>query len=387
METAVVIDALRTPVAKACPREGWYRDVRSDDLSADLIRELVGRNKLDPALVEDVKWGCCQQQGEQAFDIARTAALLAGLPVETTGVTIHRNCASSLEAIHLAAMSIQTGNEDVQIAGGVEHMDHVPMMKDVDPSQRLYARHSKAIMNMGLTAENLAQLYGISREEQDAFAVRSHHLAAAAQDRGEFESELSSPVGRVLSGRKVRITRDQCVRADSSVEDLAKLRPVFLRDGTGTVTAGSSSPLSVGAAALLMMSSRRAGELGLKPIAQVVSHAVAGVAPEIMGIGPVPATQQALKRAGLALGDIGCIELNEAFAAQSLAVLREWGVSDEKVNTRGGAIAIGHPLGGSGARIATTLLHRMRSEGQALGLATMCVGMGQGSAAIFKLVE
>ena len=387
METAVVIDALRTPVAKACPREGWYRDVRSDDLSADLIRELVGRNKLDPALVEDVKWGCCQQQGEQAFDIARTAALLAGLPVETTGVTIHRNCASSLEAIHLAAMSIQTGNEDVQIAGGVEHMDHVPMMKDVDPSQRLYARHSKAIMNMGLTAENLAQQYGISREEQDAFAVRSHHLAAAAQDRGEFESELSSPVGRDLSGRKVRITRDQCVCADSSVEDLAKLRPVFLRDGTGTVTAGSSSPLSVGAAALLMMSSRRAGELGLKPIAQVVSHAVAGVAPEIMGIGPVPATQQALKRAGLALGDIGCIELNEAFAAQSLAVLREWGVSDEKVNTRGGAIAIGHPLGGSGARIATTLLHRMRSEGQALGLATMCVGMGQGSAAIFKLVE
>lgn len=387
METAVVIDALRTPVAKACPREGWYRDVRSDDLSADLIRELVGRNKLDPALVEDVKWGCCQQQGEQAFDIARTAALLAGLPVETTGVTIHRNCASSLEAIHLAAMSIQTGNEDVQIAGGVEHMDHVPMMKDVDPSQRLYARHSKAIMNMGLTAENLAQLYGISREEQDAFAVRSHHLAAAAQDRGEFESELSSPVGRDLSGLKVRITRDQCVRADSSVEDLAKLRPVFLRDGTGTVTAGSSSPLSVGAAALLMMSSRRAEELGLKPIAQVVSHAVAGVAPEIMGIGPVPATQQALKRAGLALGDIGCIELNEAFAAQSLAVLREWGVSDEKVNTRGGAIAIGHPLGGSGARIATTLLHRMRSEGQALGLATMCVGMGQGSAAIFKLVE
>lgn len=387
METAVVIDALRTPVAKACPREGWYRDVRSDDLSADLIRELVGRNKLDPALVEDVKWGCCQQQGEQAFDIARTAALLAGLPVETTGVTIHRNCASSLEAIHLAAMSIQTGNEDVQIAGGVEHMDHVPMMKDVDPSQRLYARHSKAIMNMGLTAENLAQQYGISREEQDAFAVRSHHLAAAAQDRGEFESELSSPVGRDLSGLKVRITRDQCVRADSSVEDLAKLRPVFLRDGTGTVTAGSSSPLSVGAAALLMMSSRRAGELGLKPIAQVVSHAVAGVAPEIMGIGPVPATQQALKRAGLALGDIGCIELNEAFAAQSLAVLREWGVSDEKVNTRGGAIAIGHPLGGSGARIATTLLHRMRSEGQALGLATMCVGMGQGSAAIFKLVE
>ena len=387
METAVVIDALRTPVAKACPREGWYRDVRSDDLSADLIRELVGRNKLDPALVEDVKWGCCQQQGEQAFDIARTAALLAGLPVETTGVTIHRNCASSLEAIHLAAMSIQTGNEDVQIAGGVEHMDHVPMMKDVDPSQRLYARHSKAIMNMGLTAENLAQLYGISREEQDAFAVRSHHLAAAAQDRGEFESELSSPVGRDLSGLKVRITRDQCVRADSSVEDLAKLRPVFLRDGTGTVTAGSSSPLSVGAAALLMMSIRRAEELGLKPIAQVVSHAVAGVAPEIMGIGPVPATQQALKRAGLALGDIGCIELNEAFAAQSLAVLREWGVSDEKVNTRGGAIAIGHPLGGSGARIATTLLHRMRSEGQALGLATMCVGMGQGSAAIFKLVE
>ncbi len=387
METAVVIDALRTPVAKACPLEGWYRDVRSDDLSAELIKELISRNSLDPAWVEDVKWGCCQQQGEQGFDVARTAALIAGLPVETTGVTIHRNCASSLEAINLAAMSIQTGNEDVQIAGGVEHMDHVPMMKDVDPSQRLYTRHSRAIMNMGLTAENLAHQHGISREEQDAFAVRSHQLAAAAQGRGEFETEFSSPMGRDESGCKAKVTRDQCVRTDSSVENLAKLRPVFLRDGTGTVTAGSSSPLSVGAAALLMMSSRRANELGLEPMAEVVSHAVAGVAPEVMGIGPVPATHKALQRAGLILGDVGCIELNEAFAVQSLAVLRELGISDANVNTRGGAIAIGHPLGASGARIATTLLHRMRAEGQTFGLATMCVGMGQGSATIFKLVE
>ena len=387
METAVVIDALRTPVAKACPLEGWYRDVRSDDLSAELIKELISRNSLDPAWVEDVKWGCCQQQGEQGFDVARTAALIAGLPVETTGVTIHRNCASSLEAINLAAMSIQTGNEDVQIAGGVEHMDHVPMMKDVDTSQRLYTRHSRAIMNMGLTAENLAHQHGISREEQDAFAVRSHQLAAAAQGRGEFETEFSSPMGRDESGCKAKVTRDQCVRTDSSVENLAKLRPVFLRDGTGTVTAGSSSPLSVGAAALLMMSSRRANELGLEPMAEVVSHAVAGVAPEVMGIGPVPATHKALHRAGLILGDVGCIELNEAFAVQSLAVLRELGISDANVNTRGGAIAIGHPLGASGARIATTLLHRMRAEGQTFGLATMCVGMGQGSATIFKLVE
>ena len=387
METAVVIDALRTPVAKACPREGWFRDVRSDDLSAGLIRELVARNSIDPALVEDVKWGCCQQQGEQGFDIARTAVLLAGLPVETAGVTIHRNCASSLEAINLAAMSIMSGFEDVRIAGGVEHMDHVPMMKDVDPSQRLYMRYSKAIMNMGLTAENLAQQYAISREEQDAFAVRSHQLAAAANGRGEFEQELSSPWGRDESGRKVRINRDQCVRADSSVEDLAKLRPVFLKDGTGTVTAGSSSPLSVGAAALLIMSERKATELGLKPMAKVVSHAVAGVDPEVMGIGPVPATHKALERAGLTLEDVGCIELNEAFAAQSLAVLRELGVGEKKVNVRGGAIAIGHPLGGSGARIATTLLHRMRSENQALGLATMCVGMGQGSATLFELVQ
>lgn len=387
METAVVIDALRTPVAKACPREGWFRDVRSDDLSAGLIRELVARNSIDPALVEDVKWGCCQQQGEQGFDIARTAVLLAGLPVETAGVTIHRNCASSLEAINLAAMSIMSGFEDVQIAGGVEHMDHVPMMKDVDPSQRLYMRYSKAIMNMGLTAENLAQQYAISREEQDAFAVRSHQLAAAAYGRGEFEQELSSPWGRDESGRKVQINRDQCVRADSSVEDLAKLRPVFLKDGTGTVTAGSSSPLSVGAAALLIMSERKATELGLKPMAKVVSHAVAGVDPEVMGIGPVPATHKALERAGLTLEDVGCIELNEAFAAQSLAVLRELGGGEKKVNARGGAIAIGHPLGGSGARIATTLLHRMRSENQALGLATMCVGMGQGAATLFELVQ
>jgi acetyl-CoA acyltransferase len=387
METAVVIDALRTPVAKACPREGWFRNVRSDDLSAGLIRDLVARNSIDPALVEDVKWGCCQQQGEQGFDIARTAVLLAGLSIETTGVTIHRNCASSLEAINLAAMSIMSGFEDVQIAGGVEHMDHVPMMKDVDPSQRLYTRHSKAIMNMGLTAENLAQQYAISREEQDTFAVRSHQLATAAYDRGEFEPELSSPWGRDESGRKVRINRDQCVRADSSVEDLAKLRPVFLKDGTGTVTAGSSSPLSVGAAALLMMSERKATELGLQPMAKVVSHAVAGVDPEVMGIGPVPATHKALERAGLTLEDVGCIELNEAFAAQSLAVLRELGIGEKKVNARGGAIAIGHPLGGSGARIATTLLHRMRSENQALGLATMCVGMGQGSATLFELVQ
>ena len=290
------------------------------------------------------------------------------------------------------------GESKLCLAGGMENMSSVPhylkgrngvKFGNIAVQDGMLLDGLTDVYNgthMGNCAELCAREKAITREEQDAFAVRSHHLAAAAQDRGEFESELSSPVGRDLSGRKVRITRDQCVRADSSVEDLAKLRPVFLRDGTGTVTAGSSSPLSVGAAALLMMSSRRAGELGLKPIAQVVSHAVAGVAPEIMGIGPVPATQQALKRAGLALGDIGCIELNEAFAAQSLAVLREWGVSDEKVNTRGGAIAIGHPLGMSGVRIVSAALHEMARTDARYALCTMCIGVGQGIATVIERV-
>jgi acetyl-CoA acyltransferase len=386
MKNAVVIDAVRTPIGRASADKGYFRDVRSEDLSAHLMQALLKRTGIAPKEIEDVRWGCVMQQGEQAFDIARIAAMVAGLPPETAGVTINRNCASSLQAINDAAMSVLAGCEDVQIAGGVEHMEHVPMTKGYDPCPSLFRHHSEAIMNMGLTAEYLAAKYRISREKQDAFALRSHQNAAKATDAGEFKNEIIPTWGRDDSGRKVLLTTDQCIRRDTSLESLSGLPPAFNPDG-GSVTAGNSSPINVGAAALLIMSEEKARELGLKPIARVRAMAVAGVNPEEMGIGPVPATQKALKRAGLTLDQIDCFEFNEAFAVQVLSVLKLLGVSDEKVNLRGGAIAIGHPLGASGARIATTLLHRMRDQGAKLGLATMCIGQGQGCTTIFERFE
>ena len=383
MRNAVVIDAVRTPVGRASADKGYFRDVRAEDLSAHVMQALVERTGHRPAVIEDVRWGCVQQQGEQGFDVARIAALVAGLPIETGGVTINRNCASSLQAINDAAMSIAADCEDVQIAGGVEHMDHVPMSKDYNPCPGLFRRHSEAIMNMGLTAEYLAVKYRIPRGKQDEFALRSHQLAAEATDAGEFNAEIIPTWGRDEAGRKVLLTTDQCIRRDTSLEALAALPPAFNPAG-GSVTAGNSSPINVGAAALLMMSEEKARELGLKPMARIRAMAVAGVNPEEMGIGPVPAVHKALKRAGLTLDEIDCIELNEAFAVQVLSVLKLLGIDEEKVNTRGGAIAIGHPLGASGARIATTLLHRMRDQGAKLGLATMCVGQGQGVATIFE---
>jgi acetyl-CoA acyltransferase len=383
MRNAVVIDAVRTPIGRAAADKGYYRDVRSEDLSAHIIRALVERTGIEPHLIEDVRWGCVQQQGEQGFDIARIAALVAGLPIETGGVTVNRNCASSLQAINDSAMNIAAHCEDIQIAGGVEHMDHVPMTKDYNPSPGLFRRHGEAIMNMGLTAEYLAAKYRIPRGPQDEFALRSHHLAAAATDRGDFAREVVPTWGRDEQGRKVLLTQDQCIRRDTSLEALAALPPAFNPAG-GSVTAGNSSPINVGAAALLIMSEERAGALGLKPMARIRAMAVAGVDPAEMGIGPVPAVHKALERAGLKMDDIDCVELNEAFAVQVLAVLKRLGLGLEKVNTRGGAIAIGHPLGASGARITTTLLHRMRDEGAKLGLATMCVGQGQGVATIFE---
>jgi acetyl-CoA acyltransferase len=383
MRHAVVIDAVRTPVGRASADKGYFRDVRSEDLSAHVMNALLARTGLAPKLVEDVRWGCVMQQGEQGFDIARIAALVAGLPEETGGVTINRNCASSLQAINDAAMSVAAGCEDVQIAGGVEHMDHIPMSKDYNPCPSLFRRHSEAIMNMGLTAEYLAAKYRIPRDKQDEFALRSHQLAAKATQAGEFKNEVIPTWGRDDAGRKVLLTADQCIRPDSSLETLAALPPAFNPEG-GSVTAGNSSPINVGAAALLVMSEDRAKELGLKPMAKIRAMAVAGVNPEEMGIGPVPSTQKALKRAGLTLDQIDCIELNEAFAVQVLSVLKLLGLKEDKVNTRGGAIAIGHPLGASGARIATTLLHRMRDQGAKLGLATMCIGQGQGVTTIFE---
>jgi acetyl-CoA acyltransferase len=383
MRHAVIVDAVRTPVARASGDKGFYRDVRSEDLSAHIIRALLERNPIDPNLIEDVRWGCVQQQGEQGFDVGRIAALVANLPVTVAGVTVNRNCGSSLTAINDAATSVMAGIEDIQIAGGVEHMDHVPMNKDYNPCPSLFHRHSEAIMHMGLTAEYLARKYRIGRRPQDEFAVRSHLLAAQANDSGQFASEIVPTWGRDDSGRKTMISTDQGIRPDTSVEALAALPPAFNPAG-GSVTAGNSSPLNVGAAGLLIMSDTRAKELGLTPIARIRAMAVAGVAPEEMGIGPVPAVTKALARAGLKLDDIDCIELNEAFAVQVLAVMHLLKMNPEKVNTRGGAIALGHPLGASGARIATTLLHRMKDENATLGLATMCVGQGQGAATIFE---
>ncbi len=383
MRHAVVIDAVRTPVGRASADKGIFRDVRAEDLSAGVIRALVERSKVDPGLIEDVRWGCVQQQGEQGFDVARIAALVAGLPIEVGGVTVNRNCGSSLQAINDAAMSVAALCEDVQIAGGVEHMDHVPMTKDYNPSPSLIRRHGEAIMHMGLTAEYLAAKYRISRKRQDEFALRSHQLAAAATDSGKFRGEILPTWGRDDRGRKVLLDSDQCIRRDTSIESLGALAPAFNPAG-GSVTAGNSSPINVGAAALLVMSEDKARDLGLRPMAKIRSMAVAGVDPSEMGIGPVPAVHKALARAGITLADIDCIELNEAFAVQVLSVLKLLGLTDEKVNTRGGAIAIGHPLGASGARIATTLLHRMRDEGARFGLATMCIGQGQGVATIFE---
>jgi len=385
MRHAVIVEAVRTPIGRAHPEKGMFRDVRADDLSADLMRGLLEHVGLPASEVEDIQWGCVKQQGEQGYDVARQAALIAGLPIEVGGVTVNRNCGSSLQAINSAAQSIAANCEDIQIAGGVEHMHHLPMEAGFDPSPRLLFRHSPAVYNMGLTAENLALKYKIGRKEQDEFALRSHRRAAEATDTGKFAKEVIPTWGRDEEGRKKLLTEDQCIRRDTSLEALAALKPVFMPQG-GTVTAGNSSPLNVGAAAVLVMSEERAKELGLKPKARIRAMAVAGVDPSVMGIGPVPATHKALERAGLKLDDIDLIEINEAFAAQTLAVIKLLKANPEKVNVRGGAIAIGHPLGASGARIATTLIHAMENTGARLGLATMCIGAGQGIATIFERI-
>ena len=385
MRHAVVIEAVRSPVGRAHPEKGMYRDVRADDLSADIMKALLDKARVPAALVEDIHWGCVKQEKEQGYDVARMAALIAGFPIEVGGATVNRNCGSSLQAIHQAAQSIAARCEDIQIAGGVEHMHHIPMEAGFDPSPRFLYRHSRATLNMGLTAENLAQRYRIGRKEQDAFALRSHRLAAEATDSGAFAREIIPTWGRDAAGRKQIMKEDECIRRDSSLESLAALAPVFMPEG-GSVTAGNASPLNVGSAALLIMSEERAKELGLAPKVKVRAMAVAGVDPSVMGIGPVPATHKALERAGLKLSDIDLIEINEAFAAQTLAVIKLLEADPARVNVRGGALAIGHPLGASGARIATTLIHAMQDRKAQFGLATMCIGAGQGIATIFEAV-
>lgn len=385
MRHAVIIDAVRTPIARAHAEKGYYRDVRSDDLSADLMNALIQRVGIPSNLIEDIHWGCVKQEKEQGYDVARMAAVIAGLPIEVGGVTVNRNCGSSLQAINQAAQSIAASCEDVQIAGGVEHMHHIPMEAGFDPSPRFFYRNSPATLNMGLTAENLALRYKISRKEQDEFALRSHQRAGQATDSGAFAREVIPTWGRDEEGRRKLFAEDQCIRRDTTLEALGALKPAFVPD-VGTVTAGNASPLNAGAAALLVMSEEKARALSLKPKVRVKAMAVAGVDPSVMGIGPVPATHKALERAKLKLEDIDLIEINEAFAAQTLAVIKLLKANPEKVNVRGGATAIGHPLGASGARIATTLIHAMLDRKAKFGLATMCIGAGQGIATIFEAV-
>ena len=385
MKSPVIVDCCRTAIGRSSAEKGVFRYVRSDDLAAAVVKAVIERTGIDPAAIEDVVLGNTQQQREQGFNIARIVALMAGLPSTAAGATINRLCGSSLQALNQAAHSIIAGGEDVQIVGGLEHMQHIPIDAGVDFNPKLFHATSKGALHMGFTAEFLAQTQGISREAQDAFAFASHQKAAAATEKKEFAAEIIPVWGHDEAGNPLEVTIDQCIRADTSLEALAALKPAFM-PGIGTVTAGNSSPLNDGAAALLMMSEDRAKALGLKPLVRVRSTAVAGVDPAVMGTGPVPATQKALERAGLKLSDLDLVELNEAFASQSLACIHMLGLDEAKVNIRGGAIAIGHPLGASGARISTTLIHTMIDRDATLGLATMCIGIGQGIATIFERV-
>jgi acetyl-CoA acyltransferase len=383
MKRAVIIDCVRTPIGRANKDKGVFREVRSDDLAVQVVQSLVERTGIDPGEIEDVVLGNTQQQGEQGLNAARVVGLMAGLSTHTGGTTVNRLCGSSLQAINQASHAIMAGFEDVQIVGGLEHMQHIPMDAGIDLNPKLFTRTSKGALAMGVTAEFLAQTQGISREEQDAFAVRSHQLAAAAQARGDFKREMLPVWGRDEEGNRILVDRDQCVRPDASMESLAALKPAFM-PGLGTVTAGNSSPLNDGAAALLVMSEDKAKSLGLKPLVRIVATAVVGVDPAVMGTGPVPATKKALERAGLKLSDIDIVELNEAFAAQAIACMRMLKLDPEKVNVRGGSIAIGHPLGASGARITSTLVNAMVDRQAHFGLTTMCIGVGQGIATIFE---
>ncbi|MDX1944442.1 MAG: acetyl-CoA C-acyltransferase FadA [Pirellulaceae bacterium] len=385
MKAAVIVDCVRTPIGRAHKEKGWFRDTRSDDLAAICVRALVERTGIDPAEIEDVVFGNTQQTGEQGLNAARNIALLAGLPVSTGGATINRLCGSSLQALNQAAHAIAAGFEDVQIVGGFEHMQHLPMDHGLDINPKLFQRTSKAALLMGVTAEFLAQTLDISRADQDTFALASHHKAAAAHAAGQFAREIVPTYAKGEDGQRFLATGDQCVRSDTSLAALAALDPAFMPK-IGTVTAGNSSPLNDGAAALLVMSEAKAKSLGLTPLARVRATAIAGVEPCVMGTGPIPAVQKVLKRAGLSLADIDLVELNEAFAAQALACIRGLKLDEGKVNVRGGAIAIGHPLGASGARIATTLVNAMRDRNATHGIATMCIGLGQGIATVLERV-
>ena len=386
MTEVVIVDAVRTAMGRS--KNGQFRNVRAEELSAELIKAILKRNEaLKPAEIDDVVWGCVQQTLEQGFNIARNASLLAGLPHTVPGQTVNRLCGSSMSAIHIAASNVLAGQGDVYLCGGVEHMGHVPMNHGVDFSPAISLQTAKAAGMMGLTAELLGKLNGISREDQDRFALTSHQRAVAAQASGVNADQVVPIRAHDPDGKLFMTTNDEVARADASLEGLGGLRPAF--DPRGTVTAGNSSALSDGASCVLVMSAEKAKALGLQPMVKIRGMGWAGCDPSIMGRGPVPATQQALKKAGVELSDIDYFELNEAFAAQSLAVLNELKLLDKQdvINVRGGASALGHPLGCSGARITGNLAHIMREKDAELGVATMCIGLGQGVATILERVH
>ena len=384
--TPVVVACCRTAIGRAHAERGLFRHMRGDELAAAVLRAVVERSGVDPATIDDVILGVTQQRGERGGNAARTAALLAGLPFTAAGTTVNRLCGSGLEAIARAAQAIAAGAENVHVVGGVEHMHHLPMDAALDIHPQIFSRSSKGMLSMGLTAEHLAAAQGISRQAQEAYALDSHRKAAVAADAGLFDDELVTVLGHDEAGGLVAATRDQSIRGDTSLEAMAALEPAFLPK-LGTVTAATSAPLSDGAAALVVMQEAEAARQGLVPLARIVATAVAGVAPAAMGTGPIAATRKLLARTGISLTDIDLVELNEAFAAQAIHCIDTLGLDRARVNVRGGSLAIGHPLGASGARIATTLLHALAADGKRLGLATMCIGLGQGIAVLFERVE
>ena len=378
MAEAVIVEAVRSPLGK---RNGGLSGVHPADLSAQVLNALVERAGVDPDIVDDVIWGCVMQAGEQAMDIARTSALAAGWPESVTGVTVDRQCGSSQQSIHFAAAGVVAGHYDVVVAGGVESMTRVPMWSAAAGGNplgaRYAARYGEDLPNQGVGAEEIARRFGLGRAQLDEFALRSHVLAAAATDHGVFAEQLVPVPG-------VELASDEGIRRDTSAEALAALPPAFVEGGT--VTAGNASQISDGAAAMLLTTSERAAELGLRPLARVHTAVVTGVAPMPMLDGPIPATEKALARAGLQLADIGVYEVNEAFAAVPLAWLAATGADPDRLNPLGGAIALGHPLGASGARLMTTMAHHMRDNGIRFGLQTMCEGGGQANATILELL-
>ena len=399
--TPVIVDGVRTPFGRY---GGALKDVRPDDMAAHVIRALVERTGVEPGTVDDVILGAANQAGEDNRNVGRMAALLAGMPIVVPGQTVNRLCGSGLQAVVAATHAIAYGDGDCFIAGGVESMTRAPFvtakasvafprgeqtMYDTTLGWRFTnPRLADAYYpySMGETAENVVEQCGVTRDEQDRFALRSQELWKAAHDAGHLADEIV-PID-VPDGRETRtVDTDEHPRPDATLESLARLKPAFKRDASGSVTAGNSSGINDGAAALLVMDERRARELGMRPMARMIASAVAGVDPATMGLGPIPASRLALERAGLTVDDLDLVELNEAFAAQAVPVIRELGLDPEKVNVNGGAIAIGHPLGASGARLTATLMHEMRRRDARYGLATMCIGVGQGIAAVFESVE